>query len=45
MDFPAGGLMTTAGDIALFYQALLNDGKRRSPDIVQAVLWQRVLEG
>jgi CubicO group peptidase (beta-lactamase class C family) len=27
MDFPAGGLMTTAGDIALFYQALLNDGK------------------
>ena len=26
-DFPAGGLMTTAGDIALFYQALLNDGK------------------
>ena len=25
-DFPAGGLMTTAGDIALFYQALLNDG-------------------
>src|SRR3984893_9865438 len=27
MDFPAGGMMTTAGDIALFYQALLNDGK------------------
>ena len=27
MDFPAGGLMTTAGDIALFYQSLLNDGK------------------
>lgn len=27
MDFPAGGLMTTAGDIVLFYQALLNDGK------------------
>lgn len=27
MDFPAGGLMTTAGDIALFYQALLDDGK------------------
>lgn len=27
MDFPAGGLMTTAGDIALFYQALLNDGR------------------
>jgi CubicO group peptidase (beta-lactamase class C family) len=27
MDFPAAGLMTTAGDIALFYQALLNDGK------------------
>jgi len=27
MDFPAGGLMTTAGDIALFYQALLNDGQ------------------
>ncbi|MGH7842039.1 MAG: serine hydrolase domain-containing protein [Candidatus Binataceae bacterium] len=26
-DFPAGGLMTTAGDIALFYQALLNDGR------------------
>jgi CubicO group peptidase (beta-lactamase class C family) len=26
MDFPAGGLITTAGDIALFYQALLNDG-------------------
>ena len=26
-DFPAGGLMTTAGDIALYYQALLNDGK------------------
>jgi CubicO group peptidase (beta-lactamase class C family) len=26
-DFPAGGLMTTAADIALFYQALLNDGK------------------
>ncbi|MGO9453176.1 MAG: serine hydrolase domain-containing protein [Candidatus Binataceae bacterium] len=26
-DFPAGGLMTTAGDLALFYQALLNDGK------------------
>jgi CubicO group peptidase (beta-lactamase class C family) len=25
-DFPAGGLITTAGDIALFYQALLNDG-------------------
>ena len=29
-DFPAGGLMTTAGDLALFYQALLNDGK--APD-------------
>jgi len=28
-DFPAGGLMTTAGEIALFYQALLNDGKAR----------------
>lgn len=28
-DFPAGGLMTTAGDIALFYQALLNDGQAR----------------
>src|SRR5258705_6049336 len=27
IDFPAGGLMTTAGDIALFYQALLNDGR------------------
>ena len=26
-DFPGGGLMTTAGDIALFYQALLNDGR------------------
>jgi CubicO group peptidase (beta-lactamase class C family) len=26
-DFPAGGLTTTAGDLALFYQALLNDGK------------------
>jgi CubicO group peptidase (beta-lactamase class C family) len=26
-DFPAGGLMTTAGDIALFYQALLDDGR------------------
>ncbi|HXD89980.1 MAG TPA: serine hydrolase domain-containing protein [Candidatus Binataceae bacterium] len=26
-DHPAGGLMTTAGDLALFYQALLNDGK------------------
>jgi CubicO group peptidase (beta-lactamase class C family) len=26
-DFPAGGLITTAGDIALFYQALLNDGR------------------
>jgi len=26
-DFPAGRLMTTAGDLALFYQALLNDGK------------------
>jgi CubicO group peptidase (beta-lactamase class C family) len=26
-DFPAGGLITTAGDIALFYQSLLNDGK------------------
>ncbi|HVN29237.1 MAG TPA: serine hydrolase domain-containing protein [Candidatus Binataceae bacterium] len=26
-DFPAGGLMTSAGDLALFYQALLNDGK------------------
>jgi CubicO group peptidase (beta-lactamase class C family) len=25
-DHPAGGLMTTAGDLALFYQALLNDG-------------------
>ncbi len=25
-DFPAGGLMTTAADLALFYQALLNDG-------------------
>jgi CubicO group peptidase (beta-lactamase class C family) len=25
-DFPAGGMITTAGDIALFYQALLNDG-------------------
>jgi CubicO group peptidase (beta-lactamase class C family) len=24
-DHPAGGLMTTAGDLALFYQALLND--------------------
>ncbi len=29
-DFPAGGLMTTAGDIALFYQALLNDGKAQT---------------
>jgi CubicO group peptidase (beta-lactamase class C family) len=26
IDFPAGGLMTTAGDLALFYQALLHDG-------------------
>jgi CubicO group peptidase (beta-lactamase class C family) len=26
-DFPAGGLITTAADIALFYQALLNDGR------------------
>jgi CubicO group peptidase (beta-lactamase class C family) len=26
-DFPAGGLITTAGDITLFYQALLNDGQ------------------
>jgi len=26
-DFPAGGLMTTAAEIALFYQALLNDGR------------------
>ncbi len=26
-DFPAGGLMTTAADLALFYQALLNDGR------------------
>lgn len=26
-DFPAGGLITTAGDLALFYQALLNDGR------------------
>lgn len=26
-DFPAGGMITTAADIALFYQALLNDGK------------------
>jgi CubicO group peptidase (beta-lactamase class C family) len=25
--FPAGGCITTAGDIALFYQALLNDGR------------------
>jgi CubicO group peptidase (beta-lactamase class C family) len=25
-DHPAGGLMTTAADLALFYQALLNDG-------------------
>jgi len=36
MDFPAGGLMTTAGDIALFYQALLNDG--RAPDGTR--IWQ-----
>jgi CubicO group peptidase (beta-lactamase class C family) len=36
MDFPAGGLMTTAGDIALFYQALLNDG--RAPDDTR--IWQ-----
>jgi CubicO group peptidase (beta-lactamase class C family) len=35
-DFPAGGLMTTAADIALFYQALLNDGK--APD--GARIWQ-----
>jgi len=35
-DFPAGGLMTTAGDIALFYQALLNDGK--APDGTR--IWQ-----
>lgn len=27
VDFPAGGLITTAGDIALFYQALLHDGQ------------------
>jgi CubicO group peptidase (beta-lactamase class C family) len=27
MDFPAGGLMTTAGDIALFYQSLLDEGR------------------
>jgi len=27
MDFPAAGLITTAADIALFYQALLNDGR------------------
>jgi CubicO group peptidase (beta-lactamase class C family) len=27
IDFPAGGLMTTAGDLALFYQALLHDGR------------------
>lgn len=26
-DFPAGGLMTTAADLALFYQALLDDGR------------------
>jgi CubicO group peptidase (beta-lactamase class C family) len=25
--FPAGGCITTAGDLALFYQAMLNDGK------------------
>jgi len=25
--FPAGGCITTAGDLALFYQALLNDGR------------------
>ncbi len=35
-DFPAGGLMTTAGDIALFYQALLNDGKAHDG----ARIWQ-----
>ena len=28
-DFPAGGLITTAADLALFYQALLNDGCAR----------------
>ena len=27
LDFPAAGLITTAGDIALFYQALLTDGR------------------
>jgi len=26
IGFPAGGLITTAGDLALFYQALLHDG-------------------
>lgn len=26
-DFPAGGLATSAGDLAIFYQALLNDGR------------------
>jgi CubicO group peptidase (beta-lactamase class C family) len=26
-DFPAGGLTTSAGDLALFYQALLNGGR------------------
>jgi CubicO group peptidase (beta-lactamase class C family) len=27
VGFPAGGLITTAGDLALFYQALLHDGR------------------
>jgi CubicO group peptidase (beta-lactamase class C family) len=35
-DFPAAGMITTAGDIALFYQALLNDG--RAPDGTR--IWQ-----
>lgn len=35
-DFPAAGMITTAADIALFYQALLNDG--RAPD--GARIWQ-----
>ncbi len=38
-DFPAGGLITTAADIALFYQALLNDG--RAPD--GSCIWQSAM--
>jgi len=38
-DFPAGGLITRAADIALFYQALLNDG--RAPD--GSRIWQSAM--